>query len=812
LKKRTSINSIPKIHKEKEMADFRKWLFAFAVVALLAGLTVPASAQGTSAAVVCTVQSATNNLIRTQGYTEQVGDVVIQCTGGTPTQLGQPIPPVDIQVFLSLNVTSQITALGPTISGAPTANFLDALLIIDDPNSPINPTAAILNCGSTGTTQNPTSGPGVCTMQGLGPLVGNSSPNTYNPNVEAGHPNVFQGRQALNGLAQSSVVFNGVPFDPPGTATRLLRFTNIRVNATQLGVSSPTTQIPVTMGITSSGSASLPLSFVSLDVATAQSGVTVISDSALQSFAQCLPSFASGATNLFSSSHQQPFATCTPSTLGLVNEAPCTGTGTSVNTSLFATSNGTTTPGVRFNEGFSSSWKAKNIAESLANGSATTGAFIYGSGTSSPVNYGQIGAAAPTSAISGDVDQNVPGVNYFSESGFEFIAGLPFPTAFGQGVTTTLGGINQNGSTPFNTGGETASTGITSAGVATQGTRLALQVTNVPQGLSIFVPPVIFLYRQGVSNSGASSVNNGNASGVAVLTLPQVAIGGTVSTAGDGLYLPPSALTGAGAGALTNLYNAFTSTATSGSTFTLVYEILFTDPFSNEFLDVPLVVAFSPALSSNLPLGFPAPGVTAAFQGGFAPFYTTAAAGFAEPLGTPASTAGYPIPRFLFQGSGGNLFLISRCACNLLWPFVTQQAGFDTGIAIANTSADNLNNGTPVATPQEGLVTIWYYGTVGTTGPPPPFQTSTVPVPAGQVMTFTLSQGNVTQWGIDNRGANFQGYLITTAQFQYCHGFAFISSLVAGPTSTGLSEGYLALVLDAATFVRGSVIGEALAQ
>ena len=37
------------LYKEKEMADFRKWLYAFAVVALLAGLTVPASAQTTSA-------------------------------------------------------------------------------------------------------------------------------------------------------------------------------------------------------------------------------------------------------------------------------------------------------------------------------------------------------------------------------------------------------------------------------------------------------------------------------------------------------------------------------------------------------------------------------------------------------------------------------------------------------------------------------------------------------------------------------------------------------------------------------------------
>ncbi len=48
LKKRTSINSISDFHKEKEMADFRKWLLAFAVVALLLGLgSSTAYAQGT---------------------------------------------------------------------------------------------------------------------------------------------------------------------------------------------------------------------------------------------------------------------------------------------------------------------------------------------------------------------------------------------------------------------------------------------------------------------------------------------------------------------------------------------------------------------------------------------------------------------------------------------------------------------------------------------------------------------------------------------------------------------------------------------
>ena len=72
-------------------------------------------------------------------------------------------------------------------------------------------------------------------------------------------------------------------------------------------------------------------------------------------------------------------------------------------------------------------------------------------------------------------------------------------------------------------------------------------------------------------------------------------------------------------------------------------------------------------------------------------------------------------------------------------------------------------------------------------------------VAAGQVLTYTLYNGSA-QWGLDNRGAGFTGYMIAQTQFQYCHAFAFIGGLGGGPSvnssTNGLSEGYLALVLD----------------
>jgi hypothetical protein len=678
---------------------------------------------------------------------------VIACTGGTPTPAGQIVPAVDIQIFLSLNVTSQITAKSSA------GNFLDALLIIDEPNSATNPNVQISNCGDghnnelTGSGQ---SGPGVCSITAPA-TVGGSSPNTYNPTLNPGTANVFQGRQALGSLANTSVVFQGVPFDPPGTVTRYLRFTNVRVNANELGVASPTAQIPILMGITSSGSASLPLSFLSLAVATAQNGLTVATNVGPNNFAQCvsqnLPSLGA-------------FASCSGST-GLVGSAKCSG-------SLSVNPTGASI--VRFSEGFSSSWKPKNLSQVIANGTPSTNS---GDG----FQYDGDAGTATASYGSGDLNQNVPGVNYFTESGFEYYSTSANPGPPNPPVGFQTNSVNGDTAWAFSD----SHTGINIAGQATQGTRLALSIANIASGTSLYVPPVLFLYRQGVSNSGAPSINNGQATGVAVLT--------ATDSNGDTNFNPPSDETDLAQVSVTN-----------GGAL-VVYEILFTDPYSNEYLDVPVVVSYAANLSANPPLGLPQPNVTATYQGGFAPFYSTSGAFVA------AAESSYPVPRFFFQAQGGSLFSISRCSCNLLWPFVTQQYGYDTGIAIANTSTDNLAaGGGSVATPQEGTVTFNYYGVVGVNGPPPPAQTSSIstPVASGTVLLYTLSQGN-TAIGLDNRGANFTGYLITTAQFQYCPGFAFISSLGAGPTSNGISEGYLALVLDAPGLnYRGSSLGEDL--
>jgi hypothetical protein len=782
------------------MADFRKWLFALAVVALLAGFTVPASAQIPSTPV-CSSQVATNNLARAEGYTEQVGDLIVTCVGGNPTAVGLPVPQADITVTLSQNVTSRITA--STSSGT----FLEALLIIDEPNSPINPNTQILNCGAPGALESSNiggSGPGVCEIIAFGATNGNSSPFTYDgapsgatstncgatvnavvtpiTGICTGHPNVFQGRQ---GQTANVVVFHGVPLDPPGTTTRILRFTNIRVNANGAGIAQANQTSLITMSIASAGNSTLQISVQAQAVATVQKGLLSSTVLANTGFAQCI----SQAKGLLTASPEPSFGGTG------CGGSSCNGSVNNTFTTNYAT------PTIRFSEGFASSWKVKNVAYTLSNGTYTGGL-----GGANPYIYPTASPTNPAGVALPDINQNVPGVSYFTESGFEFqsVAQNPEATNLAQGVNPPPGFLtsaNVHGdANPF---ADAAGTGINAAGVANQGTRLATALSNIPNGLSLYVSPVIFLFRQGVSynvgpNTNSTAAGAGGATGVMVLT--------NTASDGSGSYNPPS-------GPITAANQPLQLVSVSNGAALIVYEILFTDPFSLEYADVPFVVSYATALSSNAPIGLPQPAVIATYATGFAPFYSTSAATLAS--GT------LPIPRFVFTGAATNLFGIVKCSCNLLFPYVTQAPGYDTGIAIANTTMDPYGT-----TNQFGAVQFWYYGSLANGGAAPGTQCTNTASPgtcgtvlttvsAGQVLTYTLYNGSA-QWGLDNRGAGFTGYLIAQAQFQYCHAFAFIGGLGGGPavnsTTNGLSEGYLALVLDAGTFIRGSVQGESLGQ
>ena len=109
---------------------------------------------------------------------------------------------------------------------------------------------------------------------------------------------------------------------------------------------------------------------------------------------------------------------------------------------------------------------------------------------------------------------------------------------------------------------------------------------------------------------------------------------------------------------------------------------------------------------------------------------------------------------------------VADCATTLLFPYVFHQSGFDTGIAISNTSSES------------GSCAINYHGAGG-----PDHHESPLIAGGGQLI-FTLSST------VDTTG--FQGYLVAVCDFRKAYGFASYSRRLRGDRfhlGAGLSRG-----------------------
>lgn len=187
------------------------------------------------------IATAVPPIVRGEGVTELVGDVLLECSGGIPTLAGAPVPRVNLQVFLNTHITSRLVS----------TPFSEALLLIDDP-APANQRVCA---------------PGPCVTTGVG-TPGGVVYNATAPPVA----NVYQGQQA----GPNSITFLGLPIDAPGdTARRVLRITNIRANAGLLGTSSTFNPAQIVMNISFGPGAAIPVSNPQLIVAYTHKGLDV---------------------------------------------------------------------------------------------------------------------------------------------------------------------------------------------------------------------------------------------------------------------------------------------------------------------------------------------------------------------------------------------------------------------------------------------------------------------------------------------------------------------------------------------------------
>ena len=243
------------------MADFRRWILALAVLSLFVGF---ASAQP---AFVCTSNAGSTPTIRSEGFTELVGDIVITCSGGSGIAAGTSIPTANITVFFGTPVTSRIGFQS-------VSNASEALLLIDEPGSSLSPGAvAPFAFGQQqGQTLCPTPSTGCTDFSAVAPATnpsGTANSNAGSNVLATGSYNVFEGLVSGN-----SVTFEGVPILAPGTTgNRVFRMTNIRINAVGLNASG-TAPAPVNAFISVSGSTALPLTNSQLVVGYATTSLT----------------------------------------------------------------------------------------------------------------------------------------------------------------------------------------------------------------------------------------------------------------------------------------------------------------------------------------------------------------------------------------------------------------------------------------------------------------------------------------------------------------------------------------------------------
>ena len=305
---------------------------------------------------------------------------------------------------------------------------------------------------------------------------------------------------------------------------------------------------------------------------------------------------------------------------------------------------------------------------------------------------------------------------------------------------------------------------VTNVGQASTGTNLVLNFTNIPQGVHIFVTD--WQVPGGTSQIPAP----GSGPAITAYDFNTKTQGTSMNCSAWGYQSSHEvALTG-GAGSVSWVVESISSSLNYQKT-----------------ISFGVAVSYTPNTTLSLPALTVPPG--GGVTGALGPISTT---DWAVPLKNPEY-----IPRFLNNPISASVLSINPCNTLILFPYLTVKAGFDTGIALVNTSLDSPVIGTPT---QHGACTMYYFDDSAATGGTPPDPQTTCDIPPGGTVAFSLMAGGVGNKTCANGTtltntfipANWQGYGIASCNFQYGHGYAFVSDR----NIPGLgSQGYLALIL-----------------
>jgi hypothetical protein len=291
---------------------------------------------------------------------------------------------------------------------------------------------------------------------------------------------------------------------------------------------------------------------------------------------------------------------------------------------------------------------------------------------------------------------------------------------------------------------ERAFTGSIPAASITNGTLIQVTLSGVPSGLVVTLTPSVYNTGTAVASGTTVAISRTAATSTANVATIVAAATATAATTN----------TNAGADVVFTIAFGDTTTATKTSVIEDL-SIVF-----NAVMAAPIAALTSP------------PTITAKVE--LMPTLSTAIDRFAATTLLTTTTVG----------------AIGNCTSMLLFPYAAANvAGFDTSIAIANTTLDVMVPAANKAAAQPGACTLTGFptpdpsapGTVGTA------VTLTTPtIAAGG--TYAASLGSTTAF------SGFIGYIFASCNFLNAHGFAFVTNGFGGTLT--ISHGYLPLIVN----------------
>jgi len=322
------------------------------------------------------------------------------------------------------------------------------------------------------------------------------------------------------------------------------------------------------------------------------------------------------------------------------------------------------------------------------------------------------------------------------------------------------------------------------AGLADFGTRLKATFNNIPTGVTLYVTTTNINLTTGGSLSTNTAVNfspTGNTSAIPVNASSNLLAGLVINESagtqgvvnGSTGFIPLATATNSLSNGAIQLVAL---TPDANGTASAVWEILEANPAQQEMAEFGVYYSYSGNQVAGTPPTTPAGTVSMSF----APTVS-------------AYNGSTSIPRFAPSSTSTTFVNVALCVTQILFPFVNTTAGFDTGISIANTTADPQGSNN-----QTGPCTLNFYGSGAGT-------TTTAPFPSAG---GSIAPGTINAEQISNIRNNFQGYVIAVCNFQLAHGFALFSD-------TGIrnwATSYLGLTMSTSKRTASGSTGESLSH